>query len=176
MDFPLSLEVCRQERTAVWYEDKPDIAPESGGVRHIRRLRPSHVSMTTVSPTRRIVGLTVRSLPLVTSGIRNSGFLYRSGHHMGLRQDANPRVSLAAADLATRTSRHRSWDHSKDRRTLVIHSLDDGRSSQVRAPAVAFALKSRGDCSRKGRETVADPVADGVDTGPEKGRKPDEPR
>ena len=42
-----------------------------------------------------------------------------------------PRVSLAAPDLATRTSRHRSWDHSNDRRTLVIHSLDDGRSSRA---------------------------------------------
>ena len=40
---------------------------------------------------------------LVTSGIANSGSLFTSGHHMGLRQDTTPRVSLAAADLSTRT-------------------------------------------------------------------------
>ena len=35
--------------------------------------------------------------------IGNSDSLYRSGHRMGLQRDANPRVSLAAADLSTRT-------------------------------------------------------------------------
>ena len=52
---------------------------------------------------RRFVGLRVWSLRLVTSGIGNSGSLYRSGHRMGLQQDANRRVSLAAADLSTGT-------------------------------------------------------------------------
>ncbi len=89
------------------------------------------------------MGLRVWSHRLVTSGIGNSGSLYRSGHRMGLQQDANPRVSLAAADLSTRTRRHRSWDHSNDRRTLVINSLDDGRSSQEGAPGFAIALNSR---------------------------------
>ena len=68
---------------------------------------------------------------LVTSGIANSGSLFTSGHHMGLQQDTTPRVSLAAADLSTRTCRHRSQEHSNDWRTLVIHSLDDSRSSQA---------------------------------------------
>ena len=74
-------------------------------------------------------------------GIGNSDSLYRSGHRMGLRQDANPRVSLAAADLSMRNSRHRSWDHSNDKRTLVIHSLDDGRSSWVGARPFSNPLK-----------------------------------
>ena len=74
----------------------------------------------TVNLTRQIVALRVWSLRLVTSGTGNSDSLYRSGHRMGLRQDANPRVSLAAADLSMRNSRHRSWDHSDDKRTLVI--------------------------------------------------------
>ena len=85
----------------------------------------------TVNLTRQIVGLRVWSLRLVTSGTGNSGSLYRSGHRMGLRQDANPHVSLAAADLSMRNSRHRSWDHSNDKRTLVTHTLDDGRSSRA---------------------------------------------
>ena len=92
-----------------------------------------------MNPTRQIVGLRAWSLRLVTSGIGNSGTLYRSGHRMGLRQDANPRVSLAAADLSTRTSRHRSWGHSNDKRTLVIHSLDDGRSSRARRAGLQYA-------------------------------------
>ena len=52
---------------------------------------------------RRIAGPEASAFRSVTSGIGNSGSLYRSGHRMGLHQDANPRVSLAAADLATRT-------------------------------------------------------------------------
>ena len=101
----------------------------------------------TVNLTRQIVGLRVWSLRLVTSGIGNSDSLYRSGHRMGLRQDANPRVSLAAADLSMRNSRHRSWDHSNDKRTLVLHSLDDGRSSWAGVPGFAIALKSSVDCT-----------------------------
>ena len=34
---------------------------------------------------------------------RQLGSLCRPGHRMGLKQDANPRVSFAAADLSTRT-------------------------------------------------------------------------
>ena len=67
-------------------------------------------------------------------GHRKLRFPLPVGHRMGLRQDANPRVSLAAADLSTRTRRHRSWDHSNDKRTLVIRSPDDGRSSQAARP------------------------------------------
>ena len=96
----------------------------------------------TVNRIRTGCGSVGRSFRLVTSGIGNSGSLYRSGHRMGFQQDANPCVSLAAADLSTRTGRHRSWDHSNDRRTLVIHSLDDGRSSQARSRAFVAASKS----------------------------------
>ena len=92
------------------------------------RPRPAAPALT-IDATRRPVRACRRSRNSFSDG--DSGSLDRSGYRMGLRQDASPRVSLAAPDLATRTSRHRSWDHSNDRRTLVIHSLDDGRSSRA---------------------------------------------
>ena len=52
---------------------------------------------------RQIAGLKASKSRLVTAGIEISGSLCRSGNRMGLQQDANPRVSLAAADLSTRT-------------------------------------------------------------------------
>ena len=41
-------------------------------------------------------------------------------------------------------SGHRSWDHSNDRRTLVIHSLDDGRSSQAAQRSFSNTLETKG--------------------------------
>ena len=103
------------------------VAPTGGARRGAGEKRKT----AAVDLTRKIVRPRVRSLPLVTSRVGNSGSLYRPGHRMGLKHDANPRVSFAAASLSTRTRRHRNWDHSNDKRTLVIRSLDDGRSSQA---------------------------------------------
>ena len=56
----------------------------------------------------------------------------RSGNHMGSPQDANPGV------LSTQIARFRKLRHlgargrPDDKRTLVSHTLDDGRSSRVR--------------------------------------------
>ena len=49
---------------------------------------------------------------------------------MGLRQDPNRRLSAAPSVRFAATRRHRTRKHSNDKRTLVIHILDDGRSSQ----------------------------------------------
>ena len=72
--------------------EMPAIPPRSRRSRAVGRNR-----------ARRIVGLKASTSRSVTSGIEISGSLCRSGNRMGLRQDANPRVSLAAADLSTRT-------------------------------------------------------------------------
>ena len=90
------------------------------------------------------MGQWVWSLRLVTSGIANCGSLFPSGHHMGLRQDANPRVSLAAADLSTRTRHHRSQARSNDKRTLVTHTPDDGRSSLAKGASLRYRLENEG--------------------------------
>ena len=64
-------------------------------------------------------------------------------HRMGLRQDAIPGVSSAAADLSARTCRHRSQEHRNAKRTLVTHTRDDGRSSwAVRWPSLSLLTRS----------------------------------
>ena len=51
--------------------------------------------------------------------------------------------------------RHRTRKHSNDKRTLVTHTLDDGRSSQAGAPAFAIALKTRVDSTlRRGPQST----------------------
>ena len=60
-------------------------------------------------------------------------------------QDANPGVSLAATNLFTRTRRCQCQEHSNDKRSLVSHTLDDGRASRAEAPAFAIALKPNAD-------------------------------
>ena len=74
-----------------------------------------------------------------------AGWLARTGWHLatGGAEGADSAFAAGAPadrrslwlpwppDPSMRNSRHRSWDHSNDKRTLVIHSLDDGRSSQA---------------------------------------------
>ena len=68
---------------------------------------------------------------------------------MGLRQNSNPRVSPAATARFGRTWRHEGQEHSNDKRTLVTHSLDDGRSSCAGDDALRHRLGS--DCQRRAR-------------------------
>ena len=57
------------------------------------------------------------------------------GYPMGLRQDPNRRLSAAPSVRFAATRRHRTRKHSNDKRALVTHILDDGRSSQARGEA-----------------------------------------
>ena len=82
-------------------------------------------------------------VPFGDFGLANSLSLCPSGHRMGLRQDANRRVSSAAAARLAGTSRRPTREHSNDKRTLVIHSLVDGRSSwAVRWPSLSLLTRS----------------------------------
>ena len=87
-------------------------------------------------------GLKASTFRSVNSGIPTPASLCPSGHHMGLLQDANRRVSWSATARLVGTSHRRSQEHLNDKRTLVIHSLDDGRSSQARSRAFVAASKS----------------------------------
>ena len=74
---------------------------------------------------------------------------------MGLRQDPNRRLSAAPSVRFAAARRHRTRKHSNDKRTLVTHTLDDGRSSQAGAPAFAIALKTRVDSTlRRGPQST----------------------
>ena len=91
---------------------------------------------------------------MVTSGIRAAALLCRSG------------TAWVSDRIQTRAYRRRplpgleehdakSQEHSNHKRTLVTHSLDDGRSSQAGAPAFAIALKTRVDSTlRRGPQST----------------------
>ena len=68
---------------------------------------------------------------------------------MGLRQDPNRRLSAAPSVRFAATQRHRTRKHSNDKRTLVTHTLDDGRSSWAGDDALRHRLGS--DCQRRAR-------------------------
>ena len=61
---------------------------------------------------------------------------------MGSLQDANPRVSSAPIARSRKPWRLDARGHPDDKRTLVSHSLVDGRSSQAGATPFVVASKS----------------------------------
>ena len=91
---------------------------------------------------------------MATSGIRAGALLCRSG------------TAWVSDRIQTRVYRRRplsgleehdakSQEHPNDKRSLVTHTLDDGRSSQAGAPAFAIALKTRVDSTlRRGPQST----------------------
>ena len=55
---------------------------------------------------------------------------------MGLQQDANRRLLAASRAWFAVTRRHQTRNHTNDKRTLVTHTLDDGRASRAGSTAL----------------------------------------
>ena len=73
---------------------------------------------------------------------------------MGLRQDPNRRLSAAPSVRFAAARRHRTRKHSNDKRTLVTHTLDDGRSSWAEGDALRPRFEN--DCPGRARHEDLD--------------------